>query len=195
MEKRRFMKRNEGYSLTEMIIVLAIVAILTAAAMVTISIIHNAKAKEASSTMEDALSELEANAKGKMCVVSGTNQPEYRFALAVYKDGGKYYIKKGYYLGGGKDLTRRDSYDFDNVENVGGGKGKTFSSYITVTYKDATGSERAITGLDDAPVFIVFDRQGMCIAGDGKFNFHRKNSSGTIGTVTLNKNGSHSSNN
>ena len=55
MKKRRILKRNEGYTLVEMIIVIAIIAILSAAAMVTISIIHNAKAKEAASTLDDAL--------------------------------------------------------------------------------------------------------------------------------------------
>ena len=53
MKKRRIMKENEGYSLIEMIIVIAIIAVMSAAAMVTISIIHNAKAKEAASTLED----------------------------------------------------------------------------------------------------------------------------------------------
>ena len=57
MEKRRFMKDNKGYTLIEMIIVIAIIAIMTGAAMVTITILHNAKAKEASITLETALSE------------------------------------------------------------------------------------------------------------------------------------------
>lgn len=38
MEKRRFMKDNKGYTLIEMIIVIAIIAIMTGAAMVTITI-------------------------------------------------------------------------------------------------------------------------------------------------------------
>ena len=72
MEKRRFMKDNKGYTLIEMIIVIAIIAIMTGAAMVTITILHNAKAKEASITLETALSETQKNAKGKMCVVADT---------------------------------------------------------------------------------------------------------------------------
>ena len=89
------MKDNKGYTLIEMIIVIAIIAIMTGAAMVTITILHNAKAKEASITLETALSETQKNAKGKMCVVADTQQPDYKFALAVYKSGSKYYVKKG----------------------------------------------------------------------------------------------------
>ena len=195
MNKRRFMKRNEGYSLIEMIIVMAIVAVLTGAAMVTVSIIHSAKAKEASSTLEDALSELEANAKGKMCVVSGVQQPDYRFALAIYKNGTKYYVKKGYYIGNGAAYDSEGSYVFVDSENVGGGKGTSLSSYVTVKYTDDTGAQRDVTGLTDQPVYIVFDRQGMCVHGDGTYDFYRNDSDSLVGTTVLNKNGSHRSNN
>ena len=85
MEKRRFMKDNKGYTLIEMIIVIAIIAIMTGAAMVTITILHNAKAKEASITLETALSETQKNAKGKMCVVADTQQPDYKFAGLLYR--------------------------------------------------------------------------------------------------------------
>lgn len=195
MEKRRFMKRNEGYSLTELIIVMAIIAILTGVAMVTVTIIHSAKAKEASSTLEDALSELEANAKGKMCVVADVEQPDYRFALAIYKDGNKYYVKKGYYKGNGLAKDDPTSYEFVDSENVGSGKGTTFSTYVRVTYVDSSGTEHDITGIDDKPAFIIFDRQGMCDYGDGQYKFYRSNTNSNIGTVTLNKNGSHSADN
>ena len=36
MEKRRFMKENKGYSLIELIIVLAIIVVMTGVSMVTI---------------------------------------------------------------------------------------------------------------------------------------------------------------
>lgn len=39
MEKRRFMKENKGYSLIELIIVLAIIVVMTGVSMVTITII------------------------------------------------------------------------------------------------------------------------------------------------------------
>lgn len=192
MNKRRIMNKNEGYSLVEMIIVIAIIAILTAAAMVTISIIHNAKAREAASTLEDALSEEQNNAKGKMCVVSGTQQPDYKFALCVYKDSNKYYVKKGYYKGNGLSTDSASSYEFIKSENAGSGKGTSFSAYVTVKYVDGTGTEREIGSGDDA-VYIIYDRQGACIKGNGKFKFYRNGKGNLLSTVTLNRNGSHTS--
>ena len=180
MEKRRFMKDNKGYTLIEMIIVIAIIAIMTGAAMVTITILHNAKAKEASITLETALSETQKNAKGKMCVVADTQQPDYKFALAVYKSGSKYYVKKGYYIGNGND-----------TENANSGKGESFSAYVKVKYKDSSGTEQDITGIDEKPIYIIYDRQGMCIYGDGQYELYRNSKDSLLNTVVLNKNGSH----
>ena len=196
MNKRRFMKRNEGYSLVEMIIVIAIIAVMTAAAMVTLTIMHNAKAKEAASTLEDALSQTQGYAKGKMVVIGGTNQPDYRFALAIHKQGDRYYVKKGYYKGNGSDMNQYSSYEFPDSENACKGKGESFSAYVTVKYVDDTGTEYDVGELSQsgAPVYIIYDRQGMCIKGNGKFRFYKKSGDSLISTVTLNKNGSHTSN-
>lgn len=194
MEKRRFMKENKGYSLIELIIVMAIVVILTGAAMITITVIHNAKAREAATTFEGALSDLQQNTKGKMCVVADTEQPDYRFALAVYKKGTKYYVKKGYYKGNNLDMSKATSYVFVDAENGSGGNGESFSAYVKVTYTDASKTEREITELSDKPVYIIYDRQGCCIYGDGSYNFYRNNKNELLNTVVLNKNGSHTSN-
>ena len=185
MEKRRFMKENKGYSLIELIIVLAIIVVMTGVSMVTITIIHNARAREASTKFENALSELQQNAKGKMCVVSDINEPDYRFALAIYKDNSK---------GNNLDMSKSTSYLFVDSENGNGGKGESFSAYIKVKYVDESGVERDITEMDDKPVYIIYDRQGMCIYGNGKFNFYRDKKDSLLNTVVLNKNGSHTSN-
>lgn len=195
MEKRRFMKNDEGYSLIELIIVLAIVAVMTAASLITVTVIHNARAREAAVTFESELSQLQQDAKGKMCVVSGVNQNDYRFALALYKSDSKYYIKKGYYIGNGADKTKAASYVFVDSENENHGYGKCFSAYVSVKYIDDSGSERDITAMSDKPVYIIYDRQGTCIYGSGTFNFYRNNNDdGLLNTVVVNKNGSHTSN-
>mgnify|MGYP003420554176 FL=1 len=192
MKKRRIMKENEGYSLIEMIIVIAIIAVMSAAAMVTISIIHNAKAKEAASTLEDALFEVQNNAKGKICVVNGTQEKAYRYALCVYKDGTKYYVRKGYYKGNDLPKNEAASYEFVASENVGSGKGSSFSTYVSVKYVDSTGTSRDV-GTGDNAVYIIYDKQGNCMYGYGQFEFYRSGKNNLLNTLVLNKNGSHTS--
>lgn len=200
MNKRRFVKKNEGYSLVEMIIVIAIIAVMSGAAMVTIAIIHNAKAKEAASTFEDVLSETQSNAKGKMCVIDGTQYPDYRFAVAVFKSGSKYYVQEGYYKGNGASLTDKNSYDFVNTKDLRSGKPVSFSAYVAVKYKANGATDESDIGRLDSesagnqPVYIIYDRQGMCINGSGEFNFYRNSKDTLLSTVVLNKNGSHTSN-
>lgn len=196
MEKRRFMKDNKGYSLVEMIIVLAIVLILTGAAMATITIMHSAKAKEAAITLDSELSSIQQYSKGRMCVVGGTQQPDYKYALVVYKDGSKYYVKKGYYIGNGSPKDDKDSYVYNASENANSGKGECFSSYVTVKFKykntiSDTIEEREIGTLETDPVYIIYDRQGMCVYGDGEYMFYRNGKEVYLNSVTLNKNGSH----
>lgn len=194
MDKRKFVENNKGYSLIELIIVIAITALLTVAAYVTLSIMHSAKAKEASTTFESELNELSNKARGQMCVVSNVEKPTYKFCIQIYSINGKEYIRQGYYKGAGLAFDNNNSYVFIDSENVGNGKGISMSSYVDVSYTPVGGTEKSIgeTGGVDS-VYIVFDKNGNCINGYGEFSFRRKNGN-MIATVTLNKNGSHQQN-
>lgn len=191
MEKKRRFGNNEGYSLVELIIVMAIIIVLSGVAFATITIMHSAKAKEAATTFESELSELANKSKGQMCVVAGKQEPDYKYCIMIYKHSdGKYYIKKGYYIGGGADMTLSSSYMFVDAENAGSGKGICLSAYVYVKYKSLTdASENTVDG---DGVYIVYNRQGTCISGAGDYGFYKKNGS-FITNVTLNKNGSHQS--
>lgn len=195
MNKRRFMENNKGYSLIELIIVIAITALLTAAAYVTLSVMHSAKAKEASTTFESELNELSNKARGQMCVVSDVEKPTYKFCLKLYTINGKPYIKQGYYKGAELAFDSESSYTFIDSENVGSGKGISLSSYVDVSYTPFGGTETLIgEGSEELEcVYIVFDKNGNCLNGSGEFSFRRKNGN-MIATVTLNKNGSHQQN-
>lgn len=189
-KKRRFIEDNRGYSLVEMIIVIAIIVILSAAAYATITVMHSAKAKEAATTFESEISELITKSKGQMCVVEGVDgkdelKPDYRYCISVYKnDDGKFYLKKGYW----NSVT--DTYIFPAELNNNKGKGISLSAYVIVKYKALGGAESTI---DESGINIVYDRSGMCIEGAGEFSFYKKSGS-YISSVTLNKNGSHQSN-
>ena len=92
---------NSGYTLVELIIVLAIIVILTTAAFVTMSIMHTAKVKEAAATFDAEITDLIARTRNQD-VYQDTNQngamdsgeelPGYKYELGISYDGGKYYI-------------------------------------------------------------------------------------------------------
>ena len=55
---KKSLKDNKGFSLTELIIVIAIILLMTAASFVTLSIVHGARAKDAASSFENSLAEV-----------------------------------------------------------------------------------------------------------------------------------------
>ncbi len=182
---RKAMAQNKGFSLVEMIICMAIIVIMSGIAMVTVTLINSARAKEAAVTFESALSDTIAKAKSQVCVVSGTAQPKYLHCLKVYRySDGNYYIQTGYYNPDGtSDDTR---YIFPAEENVNHGKGVSMSSRVTLKYNDAEIAE-------DSPVYIVYNSAGRCISGYGTYKFYKRNGN-NIAAVTIQENGSHQSN-
>lgn len=178
--RKRLKDDNAGYSLVEMIIVLAIVAVVSAMAIVSITMIHSAKAKEAAVTFDSEVSTLITKSKNMNCDVN----PNYSFCLKIYKDSdGKYYIQKGYY-----DSTpgAATTYIFDNTTDpLNNGKGTCLSSYVSVKYAPTGGTEA-----DISTVYIRYDRKGMCIEGDGTYRFYKRNGT-MVASDYLRKNGSH----
>lgn len=180
--RKRLKDDNAGYSLVEMIIVLAIVAVVSAMAIVSITMIHSAKAKEAAVTFDSEVSTLITKSKNMNCDVN----PNYSFCLKIYKDGdGKYYIQKGYYYDPTPGATT--TYIFDSTTDpLNDGKGTCLSSYVSVKYIQ-TGSA---TEEDVSTIYIRYDRKGMCIEGDGTYRFYKRNGT-MVASVYLRKNGSH----
>lgn len=188
---------NKGYSLVEMIIVIAIIAVMTGVATVTITLLNSAKAKEAAVTFTSELSDVSTKAKNQMVVLddgSGTmvKYPSYSYCLKVYKDGSKTYIKKGYYNPDG--TSEATKYIFVDSENKNNGRGISLSSKIEIKYMEPNGVEKKIStsaGSNSVTqVYIVFDRNGRCIEGNGDYNFYKTNGN-LVSTVNLKKNGSY----
>jgi len=194
MHQRSLKHNNKGYSLVELIISMAIIVLLTGAAMLTMSMINSAKAREASVTFTSEISETSAKSKNQMVILPDESgvlvmQPTYSHCIKVYFSEGNecYYIKKGYFNPAGE--TEEDMYIFQDSENVNGGRGISMTSKVTIKYKslEADASEEEIES-----VYIVFDRSGMCIQGAGTYSFYKKNGN-LIADVNLNKNGSYQS--
>lgn len=200
MKMRRFMKENKGYSLVEMIIVIAIIAVLSAAAMVTITLINSAKAKEASVTLESEISALKAKAKSQVPRFdsgSGTveEHKDYYHAIAVYKDGDKFYVAKGYY----KVDSGQKQFQTFGADNANSGKGQSISSKVAINY--VPGSKNSGV-FEDSDLFgltadsgkkwvIAYDQNGRCISGVGEYELNKMPGNIPIDEISINANGSH----
>lgn len=185
--KRRFMKNNKGFSLVEMIICIAIIAILSGIALVTVSMIDSAKAKDAAVSFNSVVSETLAKSKGQMCVVNGVNQPTYKRCMYLYLEDSsdRYYLKTGYYNPDG--LTDADKYIFIDNENKNEGKGTNLSAKVTIKYEDLDGNK---TTVDSDGVYIIFNKNGTCFDGAGLFEFYKRNGN-LVDEVSIKTNGSH----
>jgi prepilin-type N-terminal cleavage/methylation domain-containing protein len=195
---RKSLRENKGYSLVEMIIVIAIIAILSAGAMVTVTLINSAKSKEAGVTFDSEVSNLIAKSKSqipKFKLTAGDSEVEhkdYYFAIAVYKDDdGKYYLANGYY-------SKSSGFKTYDCENANDGKGKSISSRVAIDYTEGSKNSGLMTvDIDgtsvDSAYVVAFDRTGRCVSGVGTYSFRKSSTDVVLDEVTINANGSHQS--
>ena len=181
--KGRFMKNNKGYSMVEMIICIAIIAILSGVAIVTVTMINSAKAKDAAVSFDSVVADTIAKSKGQMCVVNGVEEPTYKRCIHLYLDdaSGRYYMRTGYYD------PDTDTYEFVDKENKNGGLGTNLSSKVVIKYQDLAGNK---SDVDSTGVYIVFNKNGTCYSGIGLYEFYKRNGS-LVDEVSIKANGSH----
>lgn len=194
-------EKNKGYSLIELVIVIAIIALLTGLSFVTVSLLGSARAKEAAVDFDSQISDLASNAKSRLVVLNGEQYPSYCFCIKLYKEGKKYYIKKGYFnesavmyteqiLSPGDDVSVVSKYIFVEGENANDDKGIGISGKVKIKYEAPSQAETEIT---EDGIYIIFNRSGRCISGNGVYHFYKKSNNANIANVTINKNGSHQS--
>ena len=186
---KKLLKDNSGYSLVELIIVIAIVIVLAAAALISITMVHSARAKDAAIKVGSEVNQLKTKCMN-MKPDDGTH--DY-YALALYNDS--------------DDVSHiclvmhdpsTNTFDYDTEEDV------NLSSSVKV---DFSGSYRAVddfsTALSgtnkvpghqgdtgaDSPVFICFDKRGNCYSGSGEYNFYKRNGN-VVAHVDIRQNGS-----
>lgn len=176
---------NSGYTLVELIIVLAIIVILTTAAFVTMSIMHTAKVKEAAATFDAEVTDLIARTRNQDVYQdtnnngvkdSGEERPDYKYELGISYEDGKYFINNWFLTPGGTHSEADPS------------KRKSMSAYVRIQYSDFDGTYVDAAVADGHT--IRFDKSGACVEGAGVYKFLKKDGS-VIATVTINKNGSH----
>lgn len=194
MKKRRFIKDNKGMSLVELIIVIAIIAVLTTVSMVTMTIMHGAKAKDASMSFESRIAELQSKQRGQIVVCKTSEsddtliqQNDYRYATKLYVIGEKAYVMDSIAIK--NNPSAEADYNDDLIdEKINDGLGTCLSQYVEVIYYDADGNKKELKNGDC--VYVCFDKSGACISGDGRYDFIKKSSGNVISSVTINKNGS-----
>lgn len=193
---KKTISKNKGFSLVEMIIVLAIVAVMSTMALISINIIHSAKAKDAASVFDSEVATLKTKAKGMGVDVNNNGELEdselsYLYCIKIYKSGDKYFLCTGY--------TKMSSVasDFVSTATNNGGKGRNLSSYVKIKYtgKLADGTEVTDREPGSEPadaIYIVFNKRGECVCGAGEYEFFKPNGR-TVARKYIRANGSHGS--
>ena len=180
--------KNKGYSLVELIIVLAIVGVVATMSLISINVLFSAKVKNDATTVNSEISALKAKRSYAPAVDgSGTSYKTVYPAIRLYRHGpyGRYYLqeciydtnsKSFIYYGGsvstftytnedGDDVTV--SVDTSKIDTANSGLGTQLSAYTSVYYVDP-GSDDDADGIDVASInvgsanglFIMFDRDG-----------------------------------
>ncbi len=196
MKKRRMKKlNNKGYSLVELIIVIGIIVVLTGAAMITLTVMHSAKAREAAITFDSEISELINNSKNIACDANLDDKIDaadkgYSFGLRLHVVNDKCYLQNVLVKDGA--YVQDDAYELAN--NVNKGDGISLSAYVYVKYTDQSGTTITLGDGNDNEVLIYYKKNGTCAAGYGMYEFFKTSGGDQIASMTLNKNGSHKSN-
>ena len=193
-------RKDRGYTLVEMIIVLAIIAVVAGLSLVSITLIHSARAKEAAVTVDSEIATLITKSKNMQC-----DRPGCQYAARIYKaDNNAYYYQRGYF---DPDFGGNGGYVFTNTDSEGDGKGTTLTSYVVVKFSgkwekvnadgSCTGelesyqSEKDVADMNEGNgLYIRFARDGSCEAGVGDIGFYKRKGN-DVAHNTIRTNGSH----
>lgn len=170
---------NGGYSLVEILIVLAIMLILTALSLLTWRSVDSAKYTKAASTLQSEMSTLRTT----------TMAQDSRMAMRLYQGAdGYYYVERGFYEGGSFSTTpdpstplgQSDYYNYVGVSNP-----VKILERGTMYYA-AEGASPA--PIDATGVIIRFNKSDGSIAkGEGSYLLYRR-SGELIANINLPKN-------
>lgn len=172
--KREKQINNKGYSLVELIIVIAIIGILSALSLVTWRSVESANYKKSVSTFESELRTLRAV----------TMAQSKDMAMKLYLgDDGRYYIERGVYDGttfaqptDGTTLANSDYYKYQGTSNP-----------VSVTKKGLISFDGTV--IDENGIIIQFNKSDGSIStanGGGTYTFTRRNGD-LVTNVKINK--------
>ncbi|MCM1261642.1 MAG: prepilin-type N-terminal cleavage/methylation domain-containing protein [Butyrivibrio sp.] len=138
---------NKGYSLVEIIIVIAIMVILSGGVFFSIYMVFGANAKTCANDIKNAISQCKVNAMGKSDA-----------ALEIYRDSSNQCIYARQWIKEGDDWQSKDAEKISNAK-----------VYVSYTKDSSNSGTRTYDELDGTKsIFIAFDR------GSGAFKPSKK---------------------
>lgn len=162
---RNKLKSDSGYTLVELIIVIAIIAIMSGAGIFTVSAIRTSQATASMQKFDSELSALEMRTKTQK---NGE-------AIRIVKNDANYDVYYGTCSDGTATTFVATSSTPDKV-----------LERVTIYYAEDYDADSVSTPLDDQ-VIIIRKSDGQVLAGYGEYRFCKTNTSNTVGRVTLNQ--------
>lgn len=189
--KNDFSDNNSGYSLVELLIVMAIIAVLAAAALLSYTMIHSARAKDAAIKVGSEVNALKSKC---MNMTPGDGVHSY-YALMLYTDTDGQdtpHICLVQYNDGTNSFDEVPDEDYNlsssvKIEFTGSCRG-VGSSEIWNMSNYVPGHKNGTTEAT-TPVYICFDKRGNCYSGYGEYDFSKSNGT-TVAHVNIGMNGS-----
>ena len=185
------MEKNKGYTLVEMVIVIAIMAILASLSIFSVGIIKDAKRSAAINTFDNQLS----NCLVKTKAVSDKNVTDKELCMYIYKrtvgTKSNYCIKVGYEVTDGvQDITKKDASNLPIV--VGASLSYATASaddtnwdailpkeVTDIVYTDATSS----TSIGLGKIIKFNKSNGTVEDGAGTYTFYKNDTKDNGGTA------------
>lgn len=201
--------KNKGYSLIEMIIVLAIIALTAAMSLVSVTLLNTARAKDAALNFDAEVAELISKNKNMIPDMPNTDpsssEPKSttaKYGLMLYTDDDgtikfsqidcdRYFAGSGFYKFKDDGTGKPDFSDTVSVSKRVDVKYQgTYKSFVngSVETRSSDTTPGSYTGI--GAVCIMFDTKGNCLSGYGTYKFLKANGN-VVSTVTIRQNGSH----
>ncbi len=162
---RNNLKLNSGYTLVELIIVIAIIAIMSGAGIFTVSAIRTSQATASMQKFDSELSALEMRTKTQK---SGE-------AIRIVQNGANYEIFYGICTDGNPSTFTANSTTADKV-----------LERVTIYYAEDYDADSATTPLTEQ-VIVIRKSDSQVLAGYGEYRFCKYNSDKNVGRVSLNQ--------
>jgi len=192
---KSFLKNSKGYTLVEMIIVIAIIGVISAASVISLTLISSARAKDAAMLFGSEVETLRSKAmnmtssSGDYALLLMMVDDEYRIyygnvdgGIASYVDDSSNY----------KSLSKRveikvKQYTYGSGSNAVTAGGYIVSGDTAITEFDET--DEGTQPTDSNTVIITYNKKGICTSGYGEYDFYKKNGN-LVARVIVYQNGS-----